>query len=1058
MRFCGQCATALAGTARPPDAERRQLTVVFCDLVDSTALAGRLDPEELRDVVRAYQGACAAAVQRFEGHIAQYLGDGLLVYFGYPRAHEDAAQRAVRAALDVVESVDRLNAKLERDHGLRVAVRVGAHTGLVVVGEMGEGTRTEQLAVGETPNVAARAQALAAPDTIVITAATHQLVHPFFSCEDLGHHAVKGMERPVQVYRVLGESDARTRLDTPAALTPLIGREGELAKLGGWWAEVRAGRGHVVLLRGEAGIGKSRQVRALRDRLAGEAHVRLECRCSPYHTGSAFHPVVELLERMFPASDAVGTARRLGRLERALAEAGLPAREALPIFAALLGIAPGDAVPPLDLTPQRLRQKTLELLLVWLRATAREQPVLLVVEDLHWADPSTLELLDLLVPAAAATPILALLTARLEFPPRWTDLAHVNELAMTRLAQDETARMVAAVAGEKALPAALVGQIAGRTDGVPLFVEELTRTVLESGQLRELDDRYELTGPLRSLAIPATVQDSLMARLDRLGEAKGVAQLGATIGREFDHALLESVATLPGPALARDLDRLVDSGLVIRRGTPPHATYAFKHALVQDTAYQSLLRATRQQYHQRIATTLVERFPGTAQAQPEVLAHHFTAAGLVQEAISYWHRAGQRAMERSANLEAASHFTQGLELARGIADPAARRPLEVMLQAPLGFSLVLTRGYSAPEVEHAFARVRELCVELGSPPQLYPALYGSWAFYLVRGRYDESHRLGALLLSLGESTGDRGHLLEAHAAQGHNHLWGGCELARSRAHFEQAIALYDPGAHAEHALAYGQDPAVISLSYLSWVLWLGGHPDQALVRHREALELARRRDHAHSLAYALAVGASFRQLRREVDVALELAEAAIALATEQGFPTWIMAAGYTRGWALNQLGRPAEALAQLEAAIGGWQVIGAQVTRPHQLGLLAGVRLALGQVEPGLEAIAVALADVARTGEVYYEPELLRLRGELHLRAGRPEEADASLRESLERARAIGTRAWELRSALSLARFVAGRGDRAEAGRLVDRILGGFTEGFDTPDLRDARALLDATA
>ena len=645
-----------------PDAERRQLTVLFCDLVDSTVLASQLDPEDLRAVVRAYQATCAEVIQRFDGHIAQYLGDGLLVYFGYPQAHEDEVQRAVRSGLGMVEAVGTLNTRLEREYGVRLAVRLGIHTGLVVVGEVGSGGRQEQLALGETPNIAARLQGLAAPDTVVISAATAHLIHGYFVCQPLGAQALKGLTQPLQVYRVLQESGAQTRLDVATArgLTPLVGREEEVGLLHRRWDQAAAGTGQVVLLSGEAGIGKSRLVQVLKEHITSEPHTRIEWRGSPSHQQSALSPVIDHLQRLLRGHHDAPPAEQLRALEAALTASGVALSEAVPLLAALLSLPLPDSYAPLTLTPQRQRQKTLQTLLAWLYAEAQQQPVLLIVEDLHWVDPSTLELLSLLIDQCAPIRLCLVLTARPEFHPPWAMVAHLTTLTLRRLAPAEVGRLVAHVVGDKALPPAVLQELVRKTDGVPLFVEELTKTVLESGLLEEQEDHYALHGPLPSLAIPATLHDALLARLDRLAAAKVVAQLGATIGRTFAYDVVQTVAPLDAATLQGALAQLVEAEVVTQRGLPPQATYTFKHALIQDAAYESLLRSTRQQYHQRIAQVLAERFPETAEMQPEVVAQHYAAAGLHAEALPYWQRAGQRALERSAYRETVASLEKGL--------------------------------------------------------------------------------------------------------------------------------------------------------------------------------------------------------------------------------------------------------------------------------------------------------------------------------------------------------------------------------------------------------------
>src|SRR5712692_2778959 len=585
-----------------PDAERRQLTVLFCDLVDSTVLASQLDPEELREVVRAYQDTCAKVIARFEGHIAQYLGDGLLVYFGYPLAHEDDAQRAVRAGLGMIEALGQLNTRLEQERGVHLAVRLGIHTGLVVVGEVGGGTRHEQLALGETPNLAARLQGIAAPNTLVISAATLQLLGGFFACQPLGIPVLKGLAQPLAVSRVLYERMARSRLEAASRTgwTPLVGREQEIGVLLERWAQVKDGLGQVVLLSGEAGIGKSRLVQVLTEQVAAEPRAWLTpCQCSPYHQHTALYPLIDLLERLVLRFDREESPQqKVGKLEGFLVQYGLPLAEAVPLFAALLSLPLPADYAPVTVSPEQQKQQTLHVLLTILLRIAAQQPVLFVMEDLHWVDPSTLELLSLLVDQGPTARILALFTCRPDFSPSWTGRAHLTQVTVNRLPRRQAVEVIRQVAHGKALPPEVVEQIVAKTDGVPLFVEELTKMVLESGLLQERDEGYALTGPLHPLAIPTTLHDSLMARLDRLATVKSLAQLGATLGREFSYALLQAVSPWDEGTLRRGLQQLVEAEFLYQQGLPPQATYLFKHALIQDAAYQSLLRSTRQQHHQ----------------------------------------------------------------------------------------------------------------------------------------------------------------------------------------------------------------------------------------------------------------------------------------------------------------------------------------------------------------------------------------------------------------------------------------------------------------------------
>jgi TOMM system kinase/cyclase fusion protein len=1054
-----------AAEPRPVEAERRQLTVLFCDLVDSTALSSRLDPEDWREVVRAYQDTCAKVIARFEGHIAQYLGDGLLVYFGYPQAHEDDAQRAVRVGLGIVEAVGQLNTRLAQERGVSLGVRLGCHTGLVVVGEIGGGTRHEQLALGETPNLAARLQGIAAPNTVVISAATRQLLGGFFACQPLGNQLLKGFAQLIEVYQVRYESTARSRLEAAGrtGLTPLVGREAEVGLLRERWAQVKDGLGQVVLLSGEAGIGKSRLVQVLQEHVAAEPQAWLTpCQCSPYYQNSALYPMIDLLERValrFDREEA--PEQKLRKLEGFLVQYGLPLAEAVPLFAALLSIPLGADYAPLDLSPEQQRQKTLHALLMILLRIAAQQPVLFVMEDLHWVDPSTLELLTLLVDQGPTACILALWTFRPDFSPPWTGRAHLTQVTLNRLPRRQAAEMTSLVARGKALPPAVVGQVVAKTDGVPLFVEELTKMVLESGLLQEQAERYALTGPLPPLAIPTTLHDSLMARLDRLAAVKGLAQLGATLGREFSYELLQAVSPWDEGTLRQGLQQLVAAEFLYQQGLPPQATYRFKHALIQEAAYQSLLRSTRQQHHQRIAQVLERRFPDLCETQPELLAHHYTEAGLVEPAIPYWQRAGQRALERSAHVEATSHLTRGLGLLRTLPDTPDRTQHDLTLHITLGAALRDTKGSAAPEVEQIYARARELCRQVGDTPQLFPALWGLWAFYHGRVALQTARELGEQLLTLAQRVQDPALLLQAHRALGITLRFLG-ELTAARAHLEQGIALYDPLQHRSLAFLYGgSNPGVACLCYVADLVWVLGYPDQALKRSHEALTLAQDLSHPLSLVPARQWAASVHRVRGERHASQEQVEAMIALLTDQGSPSWLAQATMLRGWGLAERGREAEGLAQMRQGLTAYRATGAELGLPHFLAWLAEACGSAGQAEEGLHVLAEALSIVESQGQRWWEAELYRLQGELllqqvgaGLKPAPTEEAETCFRQALDVARRQEAKSLELRAAMSLAWLWRQQGKRPNARELLAPIYGWFTEGFDTADLQEAKALL----
>jgi TOMM system kinase/cyclase fusion protein len=1042
-----------------PGAERRQLTVLFCDLVDSTALASQLDPEDWREVVRAYQDTCAKVIARYEGHVAQYLGDGLLVYFGYPLAHEDDAPRAVRAGLGMVEAMRQLNARLSQEHGVQLDVRLGIHTGQVVVGEIGGGARHEQLALGGTPNVAARLQGIAAPNTLVISAATLPLLGGFFACQPLGTPLLKGLSQPLAVYRVLYESMARSRLEAigSAGLTPLVGREQEVALLRERWSQVKDGLGQVVLLSGEAGIGKSRLVQVLTEQVAAEPRAWLTpCQCSPYYQNTALYPLIDLLEHValrFEREEPPDQKRR--KLEGFLVQYGLPLAEAVPLFAALLSLPLGADYAPLTVSPEQQKQQTLHALLTILLRIAAQQPVLFVIEDLHWVDPTTLELLSLLVDQGPTARILALFTYRPDFSPPWTGRSHLTQVTLTRLPPRQAAELSGRVAHRKTLPAEVVAQVVAKTDGVPLFVEELTKMVLESGLLQEREEGYALTGPLPPLAIPATLHDSLMARLDRLATVKALAQLGATLGREFAYDLLQAVSPWDEGTLQRGLQQLVAAEFLYQQGLPPEATYRFKHALIQDAAYQSLLRSTRQQHHQRIAQVLEARFPETAETQPELQAHHYTEAGIHAQALPYWQQAGQQAIERSANLEAIGHLTTGLEALKMLSDTPERTHQELTLHTALGVPLQATKGLGAPEVGQIYARARELCQQVEETPQLFPVLRGLWEFYELQGALQTARELGGQLLTLAQRLQAEELMLVAHNVLGDTLVWLG-EFAVAREHLEQGIALYNPQQYRSHAFLYGYDSGVHGLSFGAWALWYLGYPDHALRRIHEALTLAQDLSHPFSLAFALAFAAWLHQLRREGQAAQERAEAAIALATDQGFPFWESWGTVLRGWAVAEQGQSAEGITQMRQGIAAWRATGAELQVPYYLALLVEAYGRAGQAAEGLRVLAEALTAVHKTGERQHEAELHRLKGELLLTQDVPDEpeAESCLRQAVNVARRQQAKSLELRAAKSLSRLWQQQGKRTEAHALLAPVYSWFTEGFDTADLREAKALL----
>jgi class 3 adenylate cyclase/predicted ATPase len=1056
-------------------AERRQLTVMFCDLVGSTALSAQLDPEELRNVVRAYQQASATVIERFGGHIAQYLGDGLLVYFGYPVAHEDDAVRAVRVGLRIIEAMQALNPHQSR----LLQVRIGIHTGLVVVGEMGGGSRQEQLALGETPNIAARVQGTANPNEVVISAATYRLVEGLFACEDHGQPALKGVTTPLTLYRVVKESEAQSRFEVAvqAGLTPLVGREEELALLRRRWEQATDGEGQVVLLSGEAGIGKSRLVQELKDHVAQDSAVRIEFRCSPYHQNSAFYPLIEHVQQVLHFAPSDTPQAKVQKLEHTLARYRFPQSDTVPLLAALLSLPHPEAVSPLTWTPQQQKQKTLDALLQWLFEEAERAAVYTVWEDLHWADPSTLEFLGLCLDQVPTTRMLLLLTFRPEFTPTWASRSHVSHLVLSRLGRKQTSVIVEQLTGRTALPSEVLRQIVAKTDGVPLFVEELTKSVVETLREQGTGDGGQEHGkigaaqrgaPVPALGVPATLQDALMARLDRLGTAKEVAQQGAVVGRELTYEVLRTISPLTEAALQQELTKLVEAELLYQRGRPPQATYLFKHALVQETAYQSLLKSKRQQYHRQIAEVFEARFSETTATQPELVAHHYTQAGLIEQAIPHWQRTGERAVQRSAHIEAINYLTKGLELLQAMPDIPERIQQELILQVLLGGSLMAVKGFASSEMENAYLRAQELCKQQGDSTHLFPALFGLWVFYLARARLQMAREFAMRLLRTAQSMQDSTLLLVAHHALGMTLFFLG-EFFRCREYAERGITLYDIQQHRSLAFLYASsDPGVFCQGSAARTLWNLGYPDQALKMAYNALTLAKELAHPYNLASAIHFTAGLHQFRKEEQAVQEQADRLMALSSDQGFPFFLVSGCIYQGWSLAIRGRGEEGLTLMHRGLSEWRAMQAELWQPYFLALVAETYGMMQRVDEGLSMVVEALAVADKTGECFYEAELYRLKGALTLQSkssprevtGKSQtsleaEAEECFWKAIEIARHQQAKSLELRTVMSLSQLWQQQGKQKEAHELLSEIYGWFTEGFDTKDLQEAKALLE---
>jgi predicted ATPase/class 3 adenylate cyclase len=1045
--------TAVSSVARD-NAERRQLTVMFCDLVGSTSLSTRLDVEDLREIIGAYQRCCSEVITKFGGFVARYLGDGILAYFGYPQAHEDDAENAVHASLGLIAAV----AKLDAGDGTALHARVGIATGLVVVGDLiGQGVAQEHTVVGETPNLAARLQTLAEPDTVVIDSITHRLLGRLFEYRNLESVSIKGFADPIPLWEVTGASAITSRFEAlRGAATPLVGREEELELLMRRWQQAKASDGSVVMISGEPGIGKSRIAQTVLERLSTEQHAHLSYFCLPHHEDSPLYPAISQFEHAAAFRREDTAEQRLDKMEAVLALGTDDVKRVAPLFAELLSIPTSGRYPPLNLTPQKLKQMTLQAKVAQIEGLAARQPVLMVTEDAHWSDPTSLELLDLLIERIPALPVLLIITFRPEFPPRWVGRPHVTLLSLSRLAPLQRAEMITHVLAGKALPKEIASQIMDRTDGVPLFIEEMTKAVIESVALTETADRYTV-GTLPPLTIPTTLHASLLARLDRLAPVREVAQIAATLGRHFSHELISAVIKIPQQVLNNALAQLVDAELIYRRGTPPDAEYTFKHALVQDAAYQSLLRSKRQQYHLQIAQVLEERFPEVAEAQPELLAHHYTEAVITNKAIPYLQAAGQRAVRRSANAEAINHLARGLELLKTLPETPERFQQELTLLLALGTPLIDTKGFASPEVSGVYSRARELCRKVGSVRQLFPVLWGMWLFYNARADHQVAREMGEECHRLAESAGDPELLIAAHHARGVTLSLLG-DVSASLEHLERAVTLYDPNRHRSRALISN----IACRSQAAHALWFLGHPDQALEKSNEALSLTQQASRPLSLAQALAMAASVNQYVRDARTCKVQAEAAVAVSTEHEFPFWRAIGTILRGWALTEINEVETGIVEMRQGLAAFRATGADCLRPYYLALLAEVHGQAGQAQEGLNLLSEAQAVVDRNGERWWQAEIYRLKGELMLKQCRVEglraengmEAETYFHRALDTARFQCAKSFELRATLSLARLWQKQGKRQEARSTLADIYGWFTEGFGTGDLQEAETLL----
>ena len=1077
-KFCGKCGTVLRGTAsgsgtgtttrgeKPAqrvrsgtDSEVRHLTIMFCDLVGSTALSSSLDAEEFRLLVRDYQTTSEKVISRFDGHIAQYLGDGLLVYFGYPVAHEDDAVRAVHSGLGILKAMEALNNRLESEKNIRLDVRIGVHSGMVVVGDVGVGKRSERLALGEATNIAARIEGIAQKGTLAISHSTLQLVQGFFDTKELGPHTLKGISKPLEIYRVIAETSAQSRLDIAEVkgLTPLVGRQQEMHLLLNGWEEAKKSHSRVILLNGGAGVGKSRLIRELTTTVTDDADVRIiQCYCSPYHQNSAFHPVMDMMDReIFKIEPGSSQKRALAHIEAFVRQNNMALEQVVPLFAALFSIPLGDNYIQLPLTPEKKKQRTVEALMSTLLTSAHQQPLLLIIEDLHWMDASTLELINLILKQSPTHRILTVLSFRPEFIPPWGVQPHFTSMSLSHLPPSEARTVVMQIAQSMVLPDEVIERIVKKTDGIPLFVEELTKSVIESRQVGGKFDPAGATGSA-SLAIPETLHDALIARLDRLGDDREIAQMGAAIGREFSFELCDALVAGKKVDLEDGLAHLVSSGLLDQHGVPPTATYQFRHALVQDAAYQSLIKSKRSEYHERIANVLVDKFADRLETRPEMIAHHYTEAGLVEDAIHYWYQAGVRSSRRFENIETIAHLSKGLELMSSMPESPERHGKELDFRVALGPALIVIRGYGSSDVKINFSKARSLSMKLGREAEMGQILWGLSVNYVVNAEYQNALDSSRELLKTGKETNNRNSMLCAHLNMG-GAYFGLADFELATKHFNLGSDLYSLDQHEEQVALFGMDLGVFCLAFNLHSMWHLGRHDRTIVRRDEAISLSKKLDHSFSWALSYDYACILHQLRREPDLVQKYAEAAKVICEKNKFIYYLGWATILGGWATASLGDPRKGISEIQKGLEILKGTDGRRSLPYYTTLLAEAYWMNGESQVGLQTLTKALELARQINEPWWEAEIYRLKGVMLLSESinKADEAESAFQTALNISKKQKSISLELRAATSMSRLWQEQSKAKKAKELLSDSITKHTEGFDTPDYKDAQQLLE---
>lgn len=1058
----GDNATDTSPASVAAAAERRQLTIMFIYLDNATRLSNQLDPEEFHQLLSRFHSIISAVLKRHNGFVARITGSSSLVYFGWPEIAEDDVRRSMRAALEITRNVAQMSSPI----GGRLSVRIGIATGLAVVGEIiGSGDSEEFAVVGEAPNLAARLGGLSVDGNIMVSHHSRQLARHYFSFADGGLVDIKGFSEPVRVWTLLSEMSAieRQYFIADSTTTQLQQRDEETYRLKSRWGRALGGNGQTVLLCGEAGIGKSRLTTAAIE-MVGEDSTVVQFHCASFNSNTSLHPVVEQLKTAAGIKYDDADSSKLEKLEEFLRIQPLNTQHnapqvdhpqdnpAMTLLAELLSIDTGGRYERLNIGADVKKDRTLELLVDLLVARSNKHPALVVFEDLHWCDPSTLELIDCLIDAARHTPMLLLLTYRPEFQPQWGDEAHISTILLNRLDTTASESLIKDISGNAQLPQALIDQIIGKSDGLPLHIEELTAAVIESAPVVDENGRYVVDDTSELLVVPETLHDSLMARLDKMSRSRNIAQIASTIGREFSWKLLEHIADSAQPEIEFALRRLIEARLISQRNSIPNAKFTFKHALIRDAAYNSLLLATRQQLHEKIATTLLQHFPQTASNNPELLAHHYHYARNWSQATACFLKAGQLATARSAHVEAESLYRQGLKLINNIEGDAERQQQELGLQVSLGTTLLSTRGYTDAELGEAFERAYDICRDMGDPPEVFPVLFGLWAYHFVLTDFERSLSIATQILHLAEQQSDPAFLIVAYEVCGLHYCWAG-QLAPAQEYLQKCDALYQHEQHSSLGLTYGQDPKGASLAFLSWVQWFQGYPDQAVETAKRAISHSRKISHPYTLAYALGSVSVMYELTGDLVSAEACATECVEISLEQGFVLWAAQGNIIVG--ICQIADHGKMNRIVSESVAAYRAVGTGVGVAYYSALKAKTLTLLDRPEEALEILEWCCERVEKSGESWITPELQRMRGDTMKQLAQDRASvETVLTQALDLAREQQSRSFELRAATSLAHFYAEDGKNAEAVQILEPVYQWFTEGLDTKDLISARELL----